>query len=148
MTPSELYTLAETAIAEGRSLTFPVRGDSMRPLLRPGRDSVTLSAPAEPCRVGDLVLTRAGGRILLHTIIAVDPAGATVTLMGAGNLRQTETCHPSAIVGRVTEVTRRGRAISTSSKRWRLCDALWRRLLPLRRLLLFIDRQLHRHRNQ
>lgn len=61
MTPSELYTLAETAIAEGRSLTFPVRGDSMRPLLRPGRDSVTLSAPAEPCRVGDLVLTRAGG---------------------------------------------------------------------------------------
>lgn len=143
MSPHELFTLAGDAISRGGSLTFTVSGDSMRPLLRSGRDSVRLTAPVRPYRVGDLVLAQAGGRVLLHTVIAVDYMGTTVTLMGAGNLQQKEVCHVSAIAGVVSEVTRNGQTISTSSRKWKMCDSTWRQLLPFRRLLLFIDRKLH-----
>ena len=124
-------------LAEGHTVTLPLRGRSMRPFLEDGRDKALLEAVKRTPRVGDAVLAEISpGHFVLHRIVKID--GEAVTLRGDGNLN-TESCRLQDVKALATAFYRKGRDVadSTSDLKWRIYSWWWTRLLPIRRYLLF-----------
>ena len=73
------------------------------------------------------------------------PVGCKVTLRGDGNLG-TEECTLADIRGIALAFYRKGRSTPdyTSGRKWRIYSAIWTRLLPIRRYLLYIYRKVNR----
>ena len=119
------FAEVERLLARGESVTMLVRGDSMRPLLRNGRDTVVVAPRGEaPLRVLDIVLFRYRGRHVLHRIVRIE--GDRLTLAGDGNYRLRERCTSDDIVARmVCAVRPSGRIVECDSRRWRIQSRLW-----------------------
>ena len=123
-------------MAEGHTATISVKGYSMRPFLEHERDRVMLDAPKD-LKVGDAVLAEISkDHYVLHRIIDID--GDRVTLMGDGNISGTESCRVSDVAGVVTQYLRPRRMMFASDPKLQRRIRLWRKLLPVRRYLLFI----------
>jgi hypothetical protein len=76
----ELMPLMKECLANGQSVTFSPHGVSMLPILREGRDTVTISAPPEKLKKYDIILyQRTNGKYVLHRIVGV---GETYTCIG------------------------------------------------------------------
>lgn len=135
-----LLPLVRRFINEGHTVTLAVKGYSMRPFLEHIRDQVTLDAFDE-LHVGDAVLAEiVPGHFVLHRIIDMTGDG-WLTLMGDGNIQGTEHCHINDVCGIVTEYIRPNNHVTPASNRWlRWRIRQWRRLLPIRRYLLYIYR--------
>ena len=91
----------EKILADGRSVMLRATGNSMLPFIVGGRDSVLVRRPSEmrPLQVGQIALAHLpDSRYVLHRIVHID--GTEIVLMGDGNLRETESCRLSGIVGR------------------------------------------------
>lgn len=133
-----LLGLARDMIREGHTATISVKGFSMRPFLEHQRDRVLLEAPGD-LAIGDAILAEIEpDHYVLHRIIAID--GDRITLMGDGNVRGTENCFRKDVAGVVTQYLRPRRTLLASDKRLQRRIRFWRRLLPVRRYLLFIYR--------
>lgn len=66
-------------LATGREVEIRMKGHSMRPLLRDGRDIAVLApCRGEEVRYGDVLLFRSGGRYILHRVLRRE--GGTLTL--------------------------------------------------------------------
>lgn len=131
-----LLGLARDMIREGHTATISVKGYSMRPFLEHQRDRVILDAPHD-LKVLDAVLAETEpDHYVLHRIIDID--GDRITLMGDGNVSGTETCRRQDVAGVVTHYLRPGRTIPADDARLIRRIRLWRKLLPVRRYLLFI----------
>ncbi len=127
----------------GHSVTLPLRGYSMRPFLEDRRDKAILKK-AETIDVGDVVLAEVAPQVyVLHRIMVIN--GNDITLQGDGNL-STEKCKRKDIHGIAVGFIRKGRSATdyTNGRKWRLYSAVWTWLLPIRRYLLFIHRQMLR----
>ena len=124
-----------------KSVTFIVRGFSMRPFLEDGRDKVILIPPREP-KIGDVVLAEVRERTYaLHRVIKT--ADGTYTMRGDGNpLWMTEDFTQEKIIGIAAGFIRKGKQVSTSSRKWRCYSAVWNALKPFRRILLAIYRRI------
>ena len=124
-----------------KSVTFVVRGYSMRPFLEDGRDKVILTPPREP-KVGDVVLAEVREQTYaLHRVIKID--NGTYTMRGDGNpLRMTEQFTYGNIIGLADGFIRKGKTVSTGSRKWRWYSATWNALKPFRRILLAIYRRI------
>ena len=119
---------------EGREAVITPTGNSMLPFIRGGRDRVVLRRK-DGMAAGDIVLARIGGRYVLHRVLGV--SGTHLTLMGDGNIRGTESCTASDVIGTVVEIIRPdGRRCSPGKGR------VWRALKPVRRYILAIYRRL------
>lgn len=145
------FEQVEAMIAEGHEVQIGIRGNSMRPLLRDGRDTVVLA----PCtdtsslRRGDIVLFRHGGRHVLHRIVQIERTDSSAgfrtdsptlrfTLAGDGNYRTQEHCTGVDIVAHTASVIRpSGRVVGCRSRRWRWQSRCWL-VLPqiVRRVIL------------
>ncbi|WP_459187428.1 S24/S26 family peptidase [Parabacteroides sp. APC149_11_2_Y6] len=122
----------------GGSVTFRVKGNSMRPLLHGEKDKVILIPPVA-VKQGDLVLARLhAGNYVLHRIIQIQ--GDRLTLMGDGNLIGKEYCNMDNLVGKVEAVIKKDKTIYCSDWKWKTTSFLWVKLLPIRRYLLKIIR--------
>lgn len=134
--PNEiLLAEADDLLSKGIEVVLMTKGNSMLPFIRGEKDSVNLKRFGA-VEVGDIVLARiAPQRYVLHRIFAID--GDVVTLMGDGNLVGTETCRLGDILGTVTEIIR-----PNGSKKKVTNGTFWRKLLPVRRYLLWIYRKL------
>lgn len=132
----KLLPLVRQYVAEGEHVIISVKGYSMRPFLEHLRDRVKLS-PWTELHVGDAVLAEiAPGHFVLHRIIEIH--GRELTLMGDGNTRGTESCTVDDVCGVVTEYLRpNGHVLYASDEKLQHRIRLWRRLLPIRRGLLF-----------
>lgn len=129
---------------EGRkSVTFTVRGFSMRPFVEHERDKVVL-APPHPPQIGQVVLAEfIPKRCALHRIIAIE--GDTITMQGDGNrLSQVETFTTDKIIGTAIAFIRKGKYVGTDSKLWLRYSAFWMRCRRMRRALLLVYRIAHR----
>ena len=137
----KLLPLVRKFVDGGEKAVISVKGYSMRPFLEHLRDKVEL-APWKELHVGDAILAEiAPGHFVLHRIIAIDGQGH-ITLMGDGNLRGTEHCTLADVCGVVTRYIRpNGHVIEASDPRLCRRIRLWRRLLPIRRILLFVYKQ-------
>lgn len=130
-------------IASGHTVTLRVKGQSMNPFLRHGRDQVTL-APFETLSLqpGVVVLAReqGSGRIVLHRIIHRE--GDRLTLQGDGNVQGVELTTVHLVMGQVIEFIRGTKHYPVNGCTWRLYSNLWLKLKPIRRWLLAVCRRL------
>ena len=121
-------------LEEGKVVVLKeLKGNSMLPFIRGGKDSVRLRKP-EGVKVGDIVLAVFGGRPIVHRVIAIN--GTKVTLMGDGNLKGTEKGDLSEVLGIVDQIISPSGRCRKPNK-----GKLWRRLLPLREYLLKMYRK-------
>ena len=71
---------------QGKQVTIPVKGFSMLPFIRGGKDLVVLEKAGEVLRADDIVLfhvgPREGGRYVMHRILSID--GDAVDIQGDG----------------------------------------------------------------
>lgn len=102
------FASVEEMVAEGRRVEMTVRGFSMRPFLRNGRDVVVL-APigTEELEVGMVVLFRYRGGHILHRLSRIE--GGELTFDGDGNYRQVERAEVGDVVAYVVAVKPEGR---------------------------------------
>lgn len=135
----QLFSEVAQLLEQGYSVTLRGKGNSMFPFVADGRDSVVLQK-AEHVGVGDIVLAQVTERgYVLHRVYKAE--GERLTLMGDGNLRATERCRREDVLGKVVRILRNGRYVECSSSAERFKAACWRRLLPVRRYLLFVCRR-------
>lgn len=128
-------------LAEGKSVILRTKGNSMLPFIKGGRDSVELLKRTNVLE-NDIVLARlAEGRYVLHRVIAID--GEKITLMGDGNIRGNEYCDISGVCGTAVSIIKEnGQCTDCMSPGFIRKVRIWRRMLPLRRYLLWIYRKL------
>ena len=135
------FAWVESEIADGRSVQFRLKGVSMFPLIRNGKDEVVLHpCSAKELRPMDVVLFKYKGTHLLHRIIHRD--GDRLLIQGDGSYVAQEQCTTDAVIGKVKAIVRpSGNVVSVDSWRWRFPSWVWRNLGVLRNPLLRI---LHR----
>lgn len=128
-------------LQEGKDVIIPTKGNSMLPFIRGERDSVNLRK-LQDIAVGDIVLAEIReGQYVLHRVFGID--GDLVTLMGDGNLRGVERCSRDRIAGTAVEILRNGeKRVDCRSPRALRQARIWRRLMPLRRIILGFYRRL------
>lgn len=137
--PNDLFfTWVETEIADRRSVCFRLKGNSMYPLLRNGRDEVLLAPfSTDELQPMDVVLFRYKGAHLLHRIQHIE--GDILYIQGDGTFVAKEECNRADVVGKVTHVIRpSGKRISVDNWRWKLPSYCWVHLGILRKPLLRI----------
>lgn len=138
---AQFFAWVEAEIAEGNPVRFRLKGQSMFPLLRNGRDIVVL----HPCqedelRPMDVVLFRYRGAHVLHRILRRE--GNKLLIQGDGSYVAREECTTADVVGIVRTIVRpSGKEVSVDSWQWRFLSRLWRSLGILRTPML---RVLHR----
>lgn len=115
----------ERLLDEGDSVTIRVRGNSMRPLLRDGRDRIILRKYAEEdVREGAVMLFRYRGMYCVHRIVRVE--GDTIVFAGDGNYRMEERASRGDLMAVMRAVLRPNDSIvECDSLRWRAASALW-----------------------
>lgn len=136
-----LLSQVSSILAGGQRVTLKVRGLSMLPFIIGDRDSVEMEKPSGELAVGDIVLAEIiPGRWVIHRIFEIN--GDEVILMGDGNVRGTEKCRTENVHGLILYVvTPSGNKIDCRTPRSMRRARLWRRLLPVRRLLLAVYRR-------
>ncbi len=133
------------SIKEGKRVTLRVKGNSMRPFIS-HLDSVDL-VPLDSSKIElyDIVLAPAGGnRWVIHRVIEIN--GSEIVLMGDGNIRGVERCKITEVAARVVSIehAHSGKVVDLRSHKSIQRAKKWRRLLPLRRYILFALRQIGR----
>ena len=140
--PSYFEIVAEAIrrTANEERVTLPVNGQSMLPFVVGWRDCVILQEPTQP-KVGDVVVAWVEGRrYVLHRIIRIE--GDRVTLMGDGNLKETEHCRLEDVKALATQVVDVKGKTHDLYNRWRRWAAkVWWYVRPVRRYLLAIYRR-------
>ena len=127
-------------LSEGRQVVLCVKGRSMLPFIRGGKDSVVLES-AGPVKVGDLLLCEIGeGSYVLHRLIRKEKR--KLVLMGDGNIRGVEYCSEKNVIACVTRIIRNGRSYTCNGIGFRLFSILWRKALFMRRYLLYLFNKL------
>lgn len=130
-------------LRDEKEVKIRAKGSSMMPLIRDGIDSFILRQLKEDSlRVGNIVLALLeDGRYVLHRIASIN--GQDITLRGDGNPYQKEHCHKINILAEAFCVERNGqKRITKESLVWWFAQHLWPKNGFLRRLLLFILRQI------
>ena len=135
------FAQVESEIAAGRNVRFRVKGNSMYPLLRDGKDEVTLSPLTCNPSVYDIVLFRYRGKHILHRIISIE--GDTYTIQGDGIYISCEKCTRKDIIGVVTQIHKKnGLEINTSWGLFRFNSWCWYKLFFMRRFILAVLRKI------
>lgn len=130
------FAWVEAELAEGRPVRFRLKGNSMFPLLRNGKDEITLEkCPNESLKPMDVVLFRYRGKHVLHRIIRRE--GERLLIQGDGSIVAKEECTVDDVVGKVVQICRpSGKEIPVGSWQWTIPSRVWRGLGFLRIWLL------------
>lgn len=105
----ELLPLFRECLSAGQKVKFSPRGVSMLPMLRQGRDTVTLSPVTGQLKKYDLPLYRRDdGKFVLHRIVAV---GENYTCVGDNQFDLEKNVRQDQIIAVVTSFTRDEREI-------------------------------------
>ena len=137
------FAEVERMISEGQNVTIPVKGFSMRPMMRSEKDKVILTAHSDnDIKQRAVMLFRHNGHHIMHRIITID--GNDITFAGDGNYRIREQATKDDIVAQVTAIIRpSGRTISLDSRRWKIYSTLWLALPKIvRRFILGLTNKL------
>lgn len=136
---AQFFEEIDRMLQSGHSVTMRAKGNSMFPFIRSECDSVVLQRKQE-ITVGSIVLARLqNGSYVLHRVYRLEKEA--VVLMGDGNLYATERCRRNEVVGVVTQIIRDGQQVDCTSRKERFKAWVWRKLLPVRRGVLFVARR-------
>ena len=116
-------------LAEGSCVKIQVKGNSMFPFFKDGQPFTIHPIKYECIKTGNVVLAKntVSKNFVIHRIVKINDD--TITLMGDGNIKGTETMSRNHVFGYIY------------CSKWQLKKAaLWHYLLPIRRYLLIICR--------
>lgn len=129
-----MESLAEVVrlqLENGGRATLTVTGNSMYPMLKSHRDSVTLIPPTD-LQKGDVVLfQRASGAYILHRIIAVTATGYVCC---GDNQVIRESVSREQVIAVVDGFVRKGRQHAVKAGFYRYYSAVWMGLFGFRRM--------------
>ncbi|MDO4385135.1 MAG: S24/S26 family peptidase [Clostridia bacterium] len=113
-------------------VTICLEGESMRPLIRKGRDPVTIVPVRGALKTGDVVLFTLGdGRYVVHRVWKLRE-GFVRTL--GDNCVNPEPWFPRAqVLGQVVRFSRNGHAFRLDTPAARMLGRVWMALFPMRR---------------
>ena len=116
-------------------VTICLEGDSMRPLIRRGRDPVTIVPLSRELKKGDVVLfTLGNGRYVVHRVWKLKPGW--VRTFGA-NCWNPEPWFPEQqVLGQVVRFVRNGRTVRLDTRLARAWGRLWLAVYPIRRVYM------------
>lgn len=141
---SELLPIMSEQLESGKEVCFSPNGISMLPVLRPGKDSVTLQSPPEKLKKYDLPLYRRNsGQFVLHRVVKVNKDG-TYTMCGDNQYAWEKGIKHSQIIGVVTSFNRDGKEISCKNFKYRLYAFIRVRERWMYGILVRIKRKLSR----
>lgn len=133
----EYLTILHRLVEEGHEVCVPISGSSMTPFLAHERDTVCFQTPDRPLRAGDMVFfQRRTGQYIMHRICRIKKDGYYIV----GDA-QSDVEGPIAreqIFGLVTRARRKGRWIGPGDFWWEFFARVWRRIVPLRRIVLYL----------
>ena len=120
----DFFRLVEIELEECGKVRIKVRGFSMQPIIRNGRDTVMLEQVKDNNPIkGQIYLFRYNGRHILHRYID-DKDGMMV--MRGDNLFSYEYCKPNDLVGIVRSICHNGCDISPTSLKWKIITSIHR----------------------
>lgn len=119
----------EEILARDGTLVYRTKGVSMEPMLREGRDLVTVRVPDGRLKRFDVALYRRGEQYVLHRVIRVK---ADHYRIRGDNTYSMETVPDGAVIGVLTGFLRKGRQRFASDRGYRLYVRVWNALYPLR----------------
>ncbi|MBQ6169926.1 MAG: S24/S26 family peptidase [Ruminococcus sp.] len=128
-------TTFEEEIEKNGRLVYTNVGDSMRPLIRQGRDLLIIEKPQGRLKKYDVPLyKRDSGQYVLHRILKVRDSDYVI----CGDNRWTKEygITDRHIIGVLTAVVRDGREMPVTDKRYRAYVHLWCGLFPVRAFIL------------
>ena len=115
-------------------------GESMRPLIRKGKERVTILPVNKPLTIGDIVLfhDKISDRYVVHRVFRID--GDRVQTLGDFCVHPDRWMDRSWVYGIVTEIHYRNRCFSTDSKFSRAFGHVWMAVRPIRPIYIGIHR--------
>ena len=138
----EIMPIIREQIANGCAVMFSPRGMSMLPMLKEGRDTVTISAPDSKLKKYDIILyRRANGKYVLHRIVGV---GETYTCIGDNQFVLEKGIEHEQVIAVCTSFTRGGKEHSVNAPFWRAYAVFWHYSRFPRRVLRAVKRRIVR----
>ena len=122
----------EEGLEENGFLTYRIRGVSMQPMLRQGRDLFTVVPKGlERCKKYDVVLyRRPSDPYVLHRVIEVRPEDYVI--LGDNCIAKEYGIRDEDIIGVLTSFTHNGKVVPVSDGRYQMYCRVWVLLTPLR----------------
>lgn len=118
-----LVPLFKERLSAGQSVKFSPKGISMLPMLRQGKDTVTLSPITEKLKKYDIPLYRRDdGKYVLHRIVSV---GETITCIGDNQFKKEHGLRKEQMIAVVTAFTRGEKEYSVNRLSYKLYCRLW-----------------------
>ena len=145
-------SVTETFATEKKDIpyTFFVRGNSMYPLIRSGRDSVTVCrCDVEKLKCGDIVLFREHAYDLdyvLHRIYRI--RGERMQTLGDGNLKLDPWTDKKQTCGKVVKIQRGKLTIAPQKAFWRWMALIWMLGYPYREVPIRVFHKLGDWKNR
>ena len=113
-------------------VTICLEGESMRPLIRKGRDPVTIVPVQGDLRRGDVVLFTLGdGRYVVHRVWKLREG--SVRTLGDNCLNPEPWFPRTQVLGQVLRFSRNGHAFRMDTPAARAFGRIWMALFPMRR---------------
>ncbi len=136
----EVMPMIRSCLERGQTVTFRPRGTSMLPMLRHGKDRVTLSPATEKLKKYDLPLyQRDDGCFVLHRVLKAEE---TYTCIGDNQFSYEAGIRPDQIIALVTAFERDGKRYRVDQWQYKLYCRYWhytrlprRALRKLKRIL-------------
>ena len=135
-----MSSIEEILKKDGR-LIYTIKGVSMLPMLRQNRDIVVISVPEGRLRKYDVALYKRGKAYVLHRVIRVRENGY---LIRGDNTYALEDVPDSAVIGVLTNFTRKGKAVSVDNPAYRRYARFWHAVYPARAFYVKVRRLLGR----
>ena len=131
---SELNKLVIETVNAGNSITVTVTGQSMTPLFRDKRDTVTLAPKPEKLKRGDMIYYVRNDIYLLHRIIKKNKKG--IFCAGDAYTKLEPPVQYGDVIAKVIEYTRKGKVRQVRRFSHRLYSWFWRLIRPFRRIII------------
>lgn len=139
----ELSELVRMQLDSGAKATIVVSGNSMHPMLRHRRDSVTMEKITDFAEVGDVLFyQRSAGKYVLHRVVRVSAPGRYIC-SGDNQCDHEEVIHDQ-VIARVVSFTNRGRHIACTALGYRVYTWCFVKFMFLRRPYIWARRGLGR----
>ena len=111
-------------------VTIPLEGNSMRPLIRRGKDPVTIVPLQREILVGDVVLFTLGRRYVVHRVHRIKDG--MVQTFGDNCLYPDPWIQENQVLGQVVRYVRNGKAHRLDTPAARAWGKLWMAIHPIR----------------
>lgn len=131
----DLAPVIDEKLKSGGTVTMPITGTSMLPLLVAGRDTVTLKKAEYKLKKYDLPLyIRKSGEFVLHRVVEAN--GNEYTMCGDNQWVMEHGIKDDQIIGLVCRITRKGKTFSVDSFKYKAYCRIWHGLLFVRKYIV------------